>query len=101
MQKTGSRVRVDDLKRIGSGISYTETLSILDIWAEWAAQQGSINPSNIRKDVMCTHIFDNIDWSNKCGRLEIHLTNGILVLKNDLVDGLVNVILEPKYEFSR
>ena len=62
------------------------------------ARKGLITPGKIIKDVMCTHIFD---WSSKCRRLETHLAKGILMQKNDLVDGLANVTLEPKYEFSR
>ena len=38
--KTGPKLVIDDLKRIGTGISYTETLFILDKWAEWP-EQGS------------------------------------------------------------
>ena len=99
--KTGSKLIVDDLKKIGTGISYTETLFILDKWAEWTAKQGSIIPSCIAKDTMTTHVFDNIDWSNKNGRLEVHLTNSILIQKNDIVDQLANVTLQPDYDFSR
>ena len=50
---------------------------------------------------MTTHVFDNIDWSNKNGRLEVHLTNSILIQKNDIVDQLANVTLQPDYDFSR
>ena len=99
--KTGSKLVIDDLKRIGTGISYTETLFILDKWAEWAAEQGSIIPANILKHIIATHIFDNIDWSNKNGRLEIHLTNSILVQRTDIVDKLAQVTLQPDHEFSR
>ena len=99
--KTGSKLVIDDLKRIGAGISYTETLFILDKWAEWAAEQGSIIPGNILKLIIATHIFDNIDWSNKNDRLEIHLTNSILVQRTDIVDKLAHVTLQPDYEFSR
>ena len=98
--KTGSQTVVDDLKKIGSGISYTETRFILDKWAEWAANQSSIIPGNIRKFYMSTHTSDNIDWVGKCGRLETHLTNSILVQKDDLVDELSNVTLKPDYKFS-
>ena len=57
--KTGSKLIVDDLRRLGTGIPYTETLFILDKWAEWAQKQGSIIPGNIVKS-MTTHVFDNI-----------------------------------------
>lgn len=99
--KTGSKLIIDDLKRIGTGISYTETIFILDKWAEWIVMQGSIIPGNIVKDVMCTHVFDNIDWSNKNGRLEVHLTNSILIQRNNIVDQLAHVSLNPDYDFAR
>ena len=73
----------------------------MDKWAEWAAEQGSIIPGNILKLIMATHIFDNIDWSNKNGRLEIHLTNSILVQRTNIVDKLAQVTLQPDHEFSR
>ena len=50
---------------------------------------------------MTTHVFDNIDWSSRNGRLEIHLTNSILTQKNNLVDRIANVTLEPDYNYSR
>ena len=99
--KTGSKLVIDDLKKIGTGISYTETIFILDKWAEWACKQGSLIPGNIVQHIMTTHVFDNIDWSNKNGRLEIHLTNSILIQSNDLTKQLSHVTLQPDYDFRR
>ena len=67
---TGSKHIVDDLHRLSHGISYNETLFINDKWAEWAQNQSSIIPSNIAKKKIVTHVFDNIDWQNKNGRIE-------------------------------
>ena len=66
-----------------------------------ACNQGSIVPDNIKKYFLATHVFDNIYCSNKCRRFEIQLTSSIIVQKNDIVDQLVTVELEPNYEFSK
>ena len=50
---------------------------------------------------MCTHVSDNIDWSNKNGRLEVHLTNSTLIQRNNLVNQLAPVTLNPDYDFNR
>ena len=48
-RKTGSSNIVDDLHKLGHGLSYTETKFIEYKWAEWTESQGSLIPSNIRK----------------------------------------------------
>ena len=59
--KTGSKCVINDLKKLGHGISYSETMYIHNKWAEWTQSQKSIIPSNIRKGIITTHVFDNID----------------------------------------
>ena len=59
--KTGSKNIVNDLRHLGHGIPYTETLFIMDKWAEWCVNQQSLVPSTIRKGIPTTHVFDNID----------------------------------------
>ena len=46
-RNTGSSGVVDTLHRLGHGISYSETLSIEDKWAEWSKKDSSLIPSNI------------------------------------------------------
>ena len=70
---------MDDLHRLSHRISYTETLFLNDKWAEWAQNHSSIIPSNIAKKKIVTHVFDNIDWQNKNGRIETHHTNSTIV----------------------
>ena len=100
--KTGSKNVVNDLRHLGHGLSYTESNFIMDKWAEWSLKQKSIVPSNMKKTVIATHVFDNIDWKNKnIKRTESHYTNSILVQKYNLSDELSKVTLEPDYNFSR
>ena len=74
--KTRSSAIVDDLHKLGHGISYTETHFIEDKWAEWSSRQSTIIPSNIRKGITTTHVVDNIDWKNKdLNSPETHNTN--------------------------
>ena len=81
--KTGSKGIVEDLSRLGHGISYTQTLSVQNMWAQWTDNQVSYIPSNIWKGEMVTHVFDNNDWKNKnVQRTETHHTNWILVCRN-------------------
>ena len=93
--KTGSKHIVGDLHRLSHGISYTETLFINDKWAEWAQNQSSIIPSNIAKKKIVTHVFDNIDWQNKNGRIETHHTNSIIVQNDNLLEKMSSVSLQP------
>ena len=91
--KTGSKNIVNDLRHLGHGIPYTETLFIMDKWAEWCVNQQSLGPSTIRKGIPTTHVFDNIDWKNKnIQRTESHYTNSILVQKYDLSNQLIKVL---------
>ena len=100
--KTGSKDVVTSLRHLGHGIPYSETLFIMDKWAEWCVRQKSIVPSNMRKGIPTTHVFDNIDWKNKnINRTESHYTNSILVQKYDLTDEFAKVSLELDYDFVR
>ena len=42
LAKTGSQMVINDLKQLGAGISYTETMFIQDKWAEWTKNVSSI-----------------------------------------------------------
>ena len=52
---------VEDFSRLGHGISYTQTMVVQDMWTQWADNQSSHVPFNIRKGEMVAHVFDNID----------------------------------------
>ena len=102
LAKTGSQIVANDLKQLGHGLSNTETMFIQDKWAEWSEKLGSIIPSNIKKGVIATHVFDNIDWKNKSlSRIETHHTNSILVQQYDIVENFANVSLDADYNFER
>ena len=102
LSKTGSSMIVNDLKQLGHGISNTEAMFIQDKWAEWTDNVSTVIPSNIKKGVITTHIFDNIDWKNKSiSRQESHHTNSILVQKDNYLERLSNISIEPSYNFSR
>ena len=77
--KTGSSVVIEDLHKLGHGLSYTETK--FDKWAEWAENESTIVPSsNIEENIVVTHVVDNIDWKNKDIReKDTHNTNSILI----------------------
>ena len=62
--KTGSQMVINDLKKLGAGISNTETMFIQDKWAEWTENCSSTIPPNIKKGVIAAHICDNIGWKN-------------------------------------
>ena len=101
-RKTGSSTVVDDLHKLGHGISYTETKFIEDKWAEWAENESRIVPSNIEKNVIVTHVVDNIDWKNKNLRgKETHNTNSILIQHTQSNDKTNPVQLTPNYDFER
>ena len=100
--QTGSSNLINDLRHFGYGIPYTEVLFIQDKWAEWTDKQKSIIPSNIKKGIIVTHVFDNIDWKDKnINKVETHHTNSILIQKSGLSDDFANVTLEPNYDFVR
>ena len=40
-RKTSSSAVIDDMHKVGHGISHTETKFIEDKWAEWSKQQSS------------------------------------------------------------
>ena len=48
-RKTGSKNIFNDLHDLGHGIPYTDTLFIMDKWAERCVKQQSLVPSTIRK----------------------------------------------------
>ena len=64
LAKTGSQMVINDLKKLGAGISNTETMFIQDKWAEWTENCSSTIPPNIKKEVIAAHICDNIGWKN-------------------------------------
>ena len=64
LAKTGSQMVINDLKKLGAGISNTETMFIQDKWAEWTENCSSTIPPNIKKGVIAAHICDNIGWKN-------------------------------------
>ena len=100
--KTGLKGIVEDLSRLGHGISYTQAMFIQDMWVQWTDNQSSDIPSTILKGEMVTHVFDNIDWKNKnIHRTETHHKNSILVQKCDTTEDLAKINLEPKYDFDR
>ena len=102
LAKTGSKMVVNDLKQLGHGLSTYETMFIQDKWAEWTENESSIIPSNMKKGVIATHVFDNIDWKNKSlSRVETHHTNSILVQKYDILENMSNVTLDSDYNFER
>ena len=63
--KTGSQMIQNNLKQLGYGLPNTEIVFIQDKWAEWTERLKSNIPSNIKKGVIATHVFDNINWKNK------------------------------------
>ena len=65
LAKSGSQMVVNNLKQLGHGLSNTKTVFIQDKWAEWTERLKSIIPSNIKKGVMATNVFDNIDWKKR------------------------------------
>ena len=101
--KTGSKGIVEDLSRLGHGISYTQTLSVQNMWAQWTDNQLSYIPSNVWKGEMVTHVFDNNDWkNNNVQRTETHhkkLYTG--VQKCDTTEDLAKTNLELKYNFDK
>ena len=64
LAKTGSQMVISDLKKLGAGISNTETMFIQDKWAEWTENCSSTIPPNTKKGVIAAHICDNIGWKN-------------------------------------
>ena len=64
LAKTGSQMVINDLKKLGAGISNTETMFIQDKWAEWTENCSSTISPNIKKGVIAAHICDNIGWKN-------------------------------------
>ena len=99
LAKTGSQMVVNDLKQLGHGLSNTETMFIQDKWAEWTEKVNSIIPSNMKRGVVATQVFDNIDWKNKSlSRIETHHTNSNWVQKYDIVDNFSNVTLDANYK---
>ena len=101
LAKTRSQMVVNNLKQLGHGLSNTETVLIQDKWAEWTKRLKSIIPSNIKKKVIATHLFVNIDWKNKTLRIETHQTKSTLVQKYDLAENLSNVSLDADHNFER
>ena len=80
---------INDLKKLGAGISNTETMFIQDKWTEWTENCSSIIPPNIKKGVIATHICDNIGWKNtNVNRSETQHTNSILVQQYDLIENV-------------
>ena len=61
LAKTRSQMVVNNLRQLGHGLSNTETVFIQDKWGEWTERLESIIPLNIKKGVIATHAFDNID----------------------------------------
>ena len=79
-RKTGSSDAIDTLHRLGHGLSYSETLSVKDNWAEWSQYKSNLIPSNIISGVPTAFLLDNMDWKNKSIRRssnETHHTNCI------------------------
>ena len=100
--KTGSSVVIEDLHKLGNGLSYTETKFVEDKWAEWAENKSTIVPSNIEEKIVVTHVIDNIDWKNKdIHGKETHNTNSILIQQKTLGNEKVPVQLTPNYDFER
>lgn len=74
---------------------------IQDNWADWTERLKSIISSNIKKGVMVTHVFENIDWKNKSlNRIETHHMKSILIQKYDFTENLSNVSLNADYNFE-
>ena len=93
---------ISDLKQLGAGISNIETIFIQDKWAEWIENLSFVNPSNIKKEVIATHICHNIDWKIKnVNRSEIYHTNSILVQKYDLTENMSKISIDVDYNFER
>ena len=100
--KTGSSVVIEDLHKLGHGLSYTETKFIEDKWAEWAENESTIVPSNIEENIVVTRIVNNIAWKNKDIRgKETRNTNSILIQQKTLGKEKVPVQLTPNYDFER
>ena len=56
----------------------------------------------MKKGVITTHVFDNIDGKNKTlNRIETDHTNSILVQKYDLVENLSNISIHADYNFAQ
>ena len=93
---------INDLKQLGAGISNKETMFMQDKRAEWTKNLSFIILSNIKKGVIPTHIFDNIDWRNKnANRSETHHTSFILVQKYNLIENVSKISLDADYNFKR
>ena len=72
------------------------------MWAHWTGNQSSYILSNMQKDEMVTHVFDNIVWkNNNMQQTGTHYTNLILVQKCDTTEDLANISLEPKYDLDK
>ena len=102
LAKSGSQMVVNNLKQLGHGLSNTKAVFTQDKWAEWTERLKSIIPSNIKKGVMATNVFDNIDWKKRAlGTTETHHTNSILIQKYESAENLSNVSLGTDYNFER
>ena len=55
--KTGSKVIIDDLEKLGIGISHAEAILTLDKWAEWLSVQFLRIPSNIKTVIPALQVF--------------------------------------------
>ena len=104
LRKIGSSDVIDTLHKLRYGISYTETLSIEDKWAEWAEAQSTIISSNIKVNIATTLVADNMDWENKdlTGKEQTHNTNSILIQQIDASEASQSPIqLQSNYNFDR
>ena len=101
-RKTGSSTVIDNLRKFGHGILYTETKFIEDKWAELSEQQSSLLSSNIEKGLITTLVFDNMDWKNKdCEGKETHNTNSILIQEIPSQCNFTRVNLNSNYDSER
>ena len=102
-RKTGSSIVINDLHKLGHGISYTETQFIQDKWVEWSEKQSSYIPSNIKKGHIVTHVVDNIDWKNKDVKgTETHHTNSLVIQQSTADENGTNAVtMEPDYNYER
>ena len=56
LAKIGSQMVVNNLKKLGHGLSNIGTVFIRNKWAEWTERRKSVIPSNIKK-VSSQHMF--------------------------------------------
>ena len=76
----GSILLVEDLHKLGHLFSYTEATFIENKWIELREKKSKLVPTNIKQNIIVTHMTKNIDYESKNHkRKETHNSNSILL----------------------